>query len=680
MGLSTCYQTIMKKLLIIVSVILILIGIVFGGLFYLDYTDYNTAKEKRTIISYENYLNSYPSGYYTTEAKIELERAYFEKAQDTQLKKECDVYLKKYPNGKYEDDIQSLIMNIELLETKEINTVEGYYTYINKYPNTSFANNALQLLLEYTENYSNTIASYQKLLDDFPKYSISNEIKDKLINRSTWKLYYGDKESDYPIDVHPTFDGGFIALVGVETKIKTGVEIRELKIDQLIKLNEAGYEMWVIDLHKEKFGRGMFVSELNNQICLLTDKGVFFFDYNGNLIIDKYINLEPILGNYYGVNSLFCKNDAIYITSSIDNRGIILKLSEHGHILNKYVQEGETETKISSVDVDKNGNVYFIGSVKYSGVLFGKLSKDFDILINTKGLTHNHCINSGNKCWQRASGILLTHDNNLLIAGYTYDLNAQYSSKKSDKNTFIAKMDLVGKILWTKNIEGTMYGTKNIVETKKEYVLLTNSKRNSYGDFQINRIKFDGTGIKNDFQGGKYGESTKAIVRSENGYLIMGNSNGSHDGKPGFWDILMIKYNENFTKIGSTTIVSNIENTDLDINLDLNNLNEVNDFLKYYRFDYFQYGNKNNYSFTLNFYPTNSIDGVFSWTMFTLHQNGKTDVSAQRQYKYTIGRELVNNKLYINSDIGEIYLESDGTMVMHDTQRNEKYFFRFSKN
>ena len=223
MGLSTCYQTIMKKLLIIVSVILILIGIVFGGLFYLDYTDYNTAKEKRTIISYENYLNSYPSGYYTTEAKIELERAYFEKAQDTQLKKECDVYLKKYPNGKYEDDIQSLIMNIELLETKEINTVEGYYTYINKYPNTSFANNALQLLLEYTENYSNTIASYQKLLDDFPKYSISNEIKDKLINRSTWKLYYGDKESDYPIDVHPTFDGGFIALVGVETKIKTGV-------------------------------------------------------------------------------------------------------------------------------------------------------------------------------------------------------------------------------------------------------------------------------------------------------------------------------------------------------------------------------------------------------------------------------------------------------------------------
>lgn len=101
------------------------------------------------------------------------------------------------------------------------------------------------------------------------------------------------------------------------------------------------------------------------------------------------------------------------------------------------------------------------------------------------------------------------------------------------------------------------------------------------------------------------------------------------------------------------------------------------DFLKRNRFDCYI---KQGYSSTLIFYPTNEVQGVVNFTMFSIKSNGSWEVVTNQEYPYRADNTKEKGKLYfISSMQGEIYIQNDGSLIMNDVSRKEKYYFTSGK-
>jgi hypothetical protein len=70
--------------------------------------------------------------------------------------------------------------------------------------------------------------------------------------------------------------------------------------------------------------------------------------------------------------------------------------------------------------------------------------------------------------------------------------------------------------------------------------------------------------------------------------------------------------------------------------------------------------------------------GKVTFTMLQLKKTGGFDIVSSRTYTYTIDKTKSKDRLYFNTNMqGEIYLENDGTLIMNDVSRNERYIFDY---
>ena len=113
--------------------------------------------------------------------------------------------------------------------------------------------------------------------------------------------------------------------------------------------------------------------------------------------------------------------------------------------------------------------------------------------------------------------------------------------------------------------------------------------------------------------------------------------------------------------------------------MDFNNNQQLADFLKIYDF---RCSIGNGYSTVLSFLPNNGDvnSGRVQFTMLRIKGMG-FDIVSEQIYGYTIDKTKTQNRIYFNTNMkGEIYLENDGTLIMNDISKNERYIYRYSKN
>lgn len=122
---------------------------------------FKNAESKNTIESYNKYLSIYPEGEFTSQAKSSIENLIFTDAKNKNTIESYKDYLLKYPEGKYSSKAESNIEKLVFQETKNKNTLEAYQEYLSKYPNGKYTDDA---------NSQLSRLEFEKSLQDYEEY------------------------------------------------------------------------------------------------------------------------------------------------------------------------------------------------------------------------------------------------------------------------------------------------------------------------------------------------------------------------------------------------------------------------------------------------------------------------------------------------------------------------------
>lgn len=152
----------------------------------------------------------------------------------------------------------------------------------------------------------------------------------------------------------------------------------------------------------------------------------------------------------------------------------------------------------------------------------------------------------GNKAWEKkfggeetdeASDIIATSDGNFLVVGHS----DSYSGSPGIKDMFVVKIDASGNEIWNKTFGSnvTIDEANAAVEAHSGgYLLVGNSFVN--GSLEITAIKIDENGEKQweRYYGGSDSEEGTDVIKTEKGYVIVGNTESKGKGK---WDIWLLQ-------------------------------------------------------------------------------------------------------------------------------------------
>jgi len=160
----------------------------------------------------------------------------------------------------------------------------------------------------------------------------------------------------------------------------------------------------------------------------------------------------------------------------------------------------------------------------------------------------------GNLIWQKTFGginwdfancVKKTSDGNLIICGSTYSFG------NGDLNAFVLKLDLTGKIIWSK-----IYGGKNddvfnkIIQTNDGGYMsvgTTKSHGDSLGDIWLMKFNSTGDSLTTIIRGGNKKDVGNAILQDSNGdFFVAGGSESYSNGKE---DAYIFKLSPNFSLI-----------------------------------------------------------------------------------------------------------------------------------
>ena len=259
-------------------------------------------------------------------------------------------------------------------------------------------------------------------------------------------------------------------------------------------------------------------------------------------------------------------------------------------------------------------------------------------------------------------------------------------SSCSHEGSVLLNIGSDGQVIWNCFLKGTVYSNGNVnLMAFEPYLLITTS-----GSFESNKTNFSKL-YKVNFNGELINESninvngnniltSKIVSNTNNSFFVLGrndkkgkNKNIEFSGKS-----LISKFNSN-GKIGENTFdFSEQQANELTIDLDFNNNQQLASFLKIYDF---RCSIGNGYTTVLSFSGNNDDvnSGKVQFTMLRLKGMG-FDIVSERLYTYTIDKTKSQNRIYFNTNMqGEIYLENDGTLIMNDVSRNERYIYRYSK-
>lgn len=209
---------------------------------------------------------------------------------------------------------------------------------------------------------------------------------------------------------------------------------------------------------------------------------------------------------------------------------LIVKIDSNGTLTwSKTVGGGKGEW-CSSIVQTKDGG-YAVTGYSFS---FGSGKSDFYIFkLDSNGkLLWSKTI--GGTDYDVARDIILTEDGGFALAGYTFS----YGEGSSD--LFIVKLDVNGKLEWSKTIGGTgLEEARSIIQTKdRSFVIAgyTDSFGAGFKDYYI--VKLDATGTlqwTRTLGGTGFEEAFSVIETSDNGYGITGYTNSFGAGVNDFY-------------------------------------------------------------------------------------------------------------------------------------------------
>jgi len=208
---------------------------------------------------------------------------------------------------------------------------------------------------------------------------------------------------------------------------------------------------------------------------------------------------------------------------------------------------GEKSDIARGVVMLEGGDIAIVGECKSYG------AKRNDICVtrvNSKGQTRWRKLIKEDR-QDRGMAISRAKDGNLLILGSGKSFNDNY-----DRDLFVAKLSLDGKIIWQKTfggardefaggIAGTDDGGVLIVGDSESF-----SKR-GYKDIYIIRLDSQGKTISEKHIGGKKGEEAKALTRTADGnFMMVGSREVSRAGDA---DFFLMKLDQKGNKIWART-------------------------------------------------------------------------------------------------------------------------------
>lgn len=112
--------------------------------YWSENNEWENAQYENNIIAYNNYLDKYPNGRFTHEARLIIEEKVEENIYNQIQSFEnivtgCERYLEMYPNGKFAHKVRSQIEEIYYKRAVYENTISAYEYFLTKNPNSIFS-------------------------------------------------------------------------------------------------------------------------------------------------------------------------------------------------------------------------------------------------------------------------------------------------------------------------------------------------------------------------------------------------------------------------------------------------------------------------------------------------------------------------------------------------------------
>lgn len=541
------------------------------------------------------------------------------------------------------------------------------------------------------------LAAKEKAVQDSIYYALqalaqekANFVSDsiKLSMNNTWSIYYSSLGNIGAIqNIEATDDNGCAFTTIADVEINDGMQISKKRIFKLYKTDSLGSLEWVKNISDWDFPT-LTVTKQHNYF-IATEKKLQLYDNLGTLQIEKDISSSEIFDH---LSKAYCFNEnEIILIGKLKERGVIIKLDMQLNIIGshvfgngpakKYYSDGSSEiigssehTQISSIVKVDGGGFYFTGK-KQELLWIGKIDDNLEPIWEKNDYKYEQ---NGNRPLE--GNTILFENENLYVASRYSDVNfpALLMCITSD-----------GNVLWKKSFKGQIHAEDiSLMKFNNALYLIT---FDSDGEYYSSDNPLYSKLFKVNFQGELVNESSiningnnilasKVTSNTNNSFFVLGRNdkNGNNKNKEFTGKSLISKFNSN-GKIGENSYdYSEQKANELIIDLDFNNNQQLANFLKIYDF---RCSIGNGYSTVLSFSPNdNDVNsGKVQFTMFRLKGMG-FDIVSEQLYGYTIDKTKSQNKIYFNTNMqGEIYLENDGTLIMNDISKNERYIYHYSK-
>ena len=538
----------------------------------------------------------------------------------------------------------------------------------------------------HSESQDNSLLNAQQEIDFERDKFVKDSIKKSLNN--TWTIYYSSLGNIGTIQkIVATDDNGCAFTTMADVEINDGLQISKKRIFKLYKVDSLGGLEWVKKI--SDWDWPTLAVTKKHDYFIATEKQLKLYDNLGNLKIEKDISSSKIF-DYLNNAYAFSENEIILVGKR-EERGVAIKLDMQLNIIATHVYGNEPLRKtysdgsydiidspdysqIFSMSKANNGTYYFTGKKKGS-LWIGKVDNN----LNPIWEKNNYNFEQNGNSPIEGNTILCEGPNNVYV-----------SSKYRGKNGFSSLLMCVssdGNVLWNRTYKGQI-GENDVSLMKfNNYLFLITF--DSDGEYYSSDNPLYTKLFKVNFQGELVNKSnininrnnilaSKIVSVTNNSYFILGRNdkNGKNESKEFSGKSLISKFNLN-GKIGDNSFdFSEQKANELTLDLDFNNNKLLANFLKIYDF---HCSIKNGYTAIMSFNKVNDEGkGKVTFTMFQLKKTGGFDIVSSRTYMYTIDKTKSKDRLYFNTNMqGEIYLENDGTLIMNDVSRNERYIFDY---
>ena len=345
-----------------------------------------------------------------------------------------------------------------------------------------------------------------------------------------WQKQLGGSKTDFLQTAIVTIDGGFL-LGGISDSNKGGDKMVDgfgSNDFWIIKLDAAGNEQWQQTIGGE--------SQELLSVVIQTKDGGYLIAGSSSSSAQKSDNLSQ---------NLYLKTSEHY--GNLDYW--IIKLSRTGQLQWQRSFGGEYADILKSAIQTVDGG-YLIGGTSNSSISGNKTIDNFGmndywiLKLDKDGKIEWQDVFGGNKD-DELSQILLTSDNNYLLAGHSFS-NTDGNKTKSNRegsDLWLVKIDQNNSILWQETYHiGKQDFLMSIVENKENTLLIgayakseitqrQKQEKENINDYTIIKLDANGEELWRKSVGGSNEDILcKAVETREGGYVLAGTSNSKISG------------------------------------------------------------------------------------------------------------------------------------------------------